>query len=44
MLEITFFNKKFSPKNLEYNSEFPIRELDYSSHPGKKDISFVFQK
>lgn len=44
MLEITFFNKKFSPKNLEYNSEFPIKELDFSSHPGKKDISFVFQK
>ena len=42
MLEITFLNKKFITKSIEFVNDFPIKDLDCSSHPGREDISFSF--
>ena len=42
MLEITFLNKKFITKSIEFVNDFPIKDLDCSSHPGCEDISFSF--
>ena len=42
MLEITFLNKKFISKSIEFVNDFPIKDLDYSSHPEREDISFSF--
>ncbi len=44
MLEITFCNKKFTPNVVGYCNNFPNKELDFSSHPGKQDISFSFNE
>ena len=42
MLEITFLNKKFVSRTNEFVNDFPIKDLDYSSHPDREDISFSF--
>ena len=44
MLEITLLNKKFTPMSVEYLNDFPIKGLDYSSHPNREDISFSFRE
>ena len=44
MLEITLLNKKFIPISVEYLNDFPIKGLDYSSHPNREDISFSFRE
>ena len=42
MLEITFLNNRFISKTNEFVKDFPIKDLDYSSHPAREDISFSF--
>ena len=43
ILEITLLNKKYAPKNVEYVSNFPIKDLDYPNNPYKDDLIFNFQ-
>mgnify|MGYP006161903587 FL=1 len=42
MLEITFLNSRFVTKKNEFIKDFPIKDLDCSSHPAREDISFSF--
>ena len=41
MLEITFLNNRFISKTNEFVKDFPIKDLDYPSHPAREDISFA---
>lgn len=43
ILEITLLNKKYSPKNVEYISNFPIKDLDYPNNPYKNDLIIKFE-
>jgi hypothetical protein len=42
ILEITFFNKKYSPVKKEYIESFPIENLDAPNNPAEKDLAFQF--
>ena len=43
VVEITFNNKKFRPKEIEYKNEFPLQDLDFPNNPYEKDLKFSFQ-
>ena len=40
---ITFNNKKYAPDKIEYNYEFPIKNLDFPNDPLKEDIKISFE-
>ena len=42
ILEITLINKKFTPNNPDYISNFPVEGLDYPNNPFKEDLVFSF--
>ena len=41
--EITLINKKYSPKKIDYITNFPIKDLDYPNNPYKEDLVFNFE-
>jgi len=43
VLELTFNNKKFRPKEIVHRNEFPIKNLDFPNNPYKKDLKFSFE-
>jgi hypothetical protein len=44
VLEVTLFNNKYKPIDIEYVYSFPIKNLDYPNNPFEKDIEFNFQE
>ena len=44
VLEITLYNNKYKPKEIEYVYDFPVQNLDYPNNPFEKDLEFNFQK
>jgi len=42
VLELTFLKKKYLPKKIVYNLQFPRPKLDYPNNKYKDDLKFVF--
>ena len=42
-LEMTLINKKYTPTVKEFNTNFPLKNLDYSNNPYKEDLIFHFE-